>query len=269
MQHFLSTILLSAAVCTLVQPAAGQQNNAAERLLSARALYYTPTASGLTSFHCVASFDWKDYLTRFSGKTIADDNSALVYLNATHLSVSDDLKGGGTLSWTNSATPPEGKAASMKQISDGMIQMFGGYFRSWNAYMNGTMVSAPDKTVAVTPDGEGIHLHSLTANPSLEESFDKNLLLISAHVSSADMDLMAYPTYEDSPDGRIVTSVHSLVHQPPTAPATDVTISTAYSKVGSFQLPSTVSYEIMNVGTFVFTFSGCEVTTMSDPAVKH
>ncbi len=47
----------------------GAQDKAArDRLFAAHAQYYTPTTSGLKSFHCEASIDWKAMLTGFSGK---------------------------------------------------------------------------------------------------------------------------------------------------------------------------------------------------------
>ena len=42
--------------------------------MSARALYYTPTTQGLKSFRCTVDFDWKDFLTRYSGADVKDDN---------------------------------------------------------------------------------------------------------------------------------------------------------------------------------------------------
>jgi hypothetical protein len=252
--------VITAATCLFIPPLTSQQNTAADRLLRARALYYTPTNSGLTSFHCSVQFDWKDFLTRFGGgKPVADDSAGLLYLKATQLSVSDDLNGTGNLTWTNTTPLVEGKEASIEQVRSGMIQMFDSFFTSWNAYMNGGMVPAPDKTVIVTPDGDGVLLRSLDATKPLTEKFDRNMLLLEADVLSPEYNITSYPTFQDSPDGRLVVSLRNLVRQPPLAPPTEITISTTYTRVGAYQLPATVLYEITNAGRFLFTFTNCEL----------
>jgi len=57
-----------------------QDKAARDRLFAAHAQYYTPTASGLKSFRCEATIDWKAMLTRFSGTAIPEDNPKLKYL---------------------------------------------------------------------------------------------------------------------------------------------------------------------------------------------
>lgn len=263
-----SALLLSAAFCGLVSSSQAQQNNAADRLLSARALYYTPTTAGLTSFQCSVGFDWKEFLTSASGKEILDDNPMLVYLNATKLSVFDQLRRSGSLQWTNEAKIPDGLDASIAQMRTGMITMFGGFFQSWNAYMNGSMVPAPDSKMIVAPDGPGVQLHSKADGYDVTEKFDKNMLLTVAHVITSDADIEAYPTYIDTPDGRIISIIHSLYHQPATAPAMEINVATLYTKVDGFQLPSDLKYEVKNVAAFHFTLTGCEVNKASSSTAK-
>ncbi len=107
---------------------------------TARALYYTPTTQGLKSFRCTVDFDWKDFLTRYSGADVKDDSPYLQYLRTVHLAISDDLNGDGKLEWTTASATPEGKEDAVAKIKDGMQQMMLGFFSSWNAYMNGNMV---------------------------------------------------------------------------------------------------------------------------------
>jgi hypothetical protein len=99
-------------------------------LLAARAQYYTPTASGLQSFHCDAAIDWKAMLTRLSGKEIAEDNHGLQFLRTVNLSVVDDLKGKGSLEWTNTAPLPAGKEEGINQVREGLQTSVGGFFQS-------------------------------------------------------------------------------------------------------------------------------------------
>jgi hypothetical protein len=256
---------LAAALCLSSSPSLAQKNPAAARLSAARAQYYTPTANGLNSFHCNVSIDWKDLLTRFGGKEVPDNAPYLLYLKSIHLSVSDDLQGKGGLEWTEPGPPPEGTAEGEGKMRDGMKQMIGGFFQSWNAYMNGSMVPVADPTSTVTADGDGLHLHAVTDQIVLDEHFDKTNTLDLTHVVTPEMDVTAYPTYSSTPDGLIVSSIRSIVKQPPTAPPTEITMSTTYSKVAAFQLPATMRFEIKNVGTFLFNLNACTVKNPTKP----
>src|SRR6185437_16827518 len=231
------------------------------KLISARALYYTPTVQGLKSFRCTVDFDWKDFLSRYSGGDVTDDNPLLQYLRTIHLAVSDDLNSDGKLEWTTSATAPAGKEDSVAKMKDGMQQMMFGFFSSWNAYMNGNMVPAPDSTTTVTDNADGIRLHATSEGTEVNELFDKNLLLTEVHVVQPTSDVFAYPTYNDTPDGRVISTIRSVFRTPPTAPAGELNIRVSYATVQNFRLPETLNYELKNVGAFEFKFSACSVET--------
>lgn len=237
-----------------------QERSPRDRLVAAHAQYYTPTASGLKSFHCDASIDWKGMLSRFSGSEIPDENPFLKYLNSVHLSISDDLRGKGTMDWTDGAVPPPGKEDSLKQMRQGFQQAVAGFFQTWNAYMNGGMVPLPDSTVIVTQSGEGVHLSGVSNQTRIDEDFDHNMLLTQTLVVSPDMQVQAVPSYVSTPDGLIVSSVKSQVHQPPTAPETDATFLIEYAKVDAFQIPSRVVLDIKNTGVIEFRLNNCQVS---------
>jgi hypothetical protein len=146
-----------------------QDKTARGRLFAAHSLYYTPTTSGLKSFHCEATIDWKAMLIRFSGAEIPEDSPVLKYLRTVHLSVVDQLKGKGSMEWSDTGVPPEGKEEGMKQMRDGLQTMVSGFFQSWNAYMNGSMVPLPDSSVEVTIAEAGIHLHGAPGNVKFDE----------------------------------------------------------------------------------------------------
>jgi hypothetical protein len=231
------------------------------KLMSARALYYTPTAQGLKSFRCTVDFDWKDFLTRYSGSDVKDDNPYLQYLRTIHLAIADDLNGDGKLEWTTASATPEGKEDAVAKIKDGMQQMMVGFFSSWNAYMNGNMVPVPDSTTTVTDNADGIRLHAASEGTEVTELFDKNLLLTEAHVVQPTSDVYAYPTYTDTPDGRVLSAIRTVFRQPPTAPPAELNIHVSYTPVQSFRIPDTLNYELKNVGSFEFKFSACSVET--------
>lgn len=265
------TVCLSLACCAaaLMGSNAQCQDKAATRkFYTARALYYTPTSQGLRSFHCDVVIDWKDLLTRVSGNEVKDDNPFLKYLQTARLFVSDDLKGKGQLDWANTAAPPENKEKAAAQMKEGFQQMMSGFFQTWNGYMNGTMVPIPDDSTTVTETDGGFRLHSKAAETEVNESFDKNLLLTEAHVLMANIDATAYPTYIDTPDGRVVSVIHTVYRQPPTAPPADVTFTVTYASVSTFRLPQTLKFEVKNVGAFLFSFSGCSVETAEKAAGK-
>ncbi|MFZ0746806.1 MAG: hypothetical protein WAM85_20540 [Terracidiphilus sp.] len=232
-----------------------------ERLSGAHAQYYTPTASGLKSFHCDAEMDWKAMLTRWSGKEIRDDNPFLKYLQSVHLSVSDEFRGQGTLEWTGTTAPPTGKEEAVEQVQHGLQTAVSGFFQSWNAYMNGSMVPLPDSTLTVTQSGEGVHLSGAAKDMQIDEDFDKNMLLTQTLVVSPTVRVLATPTYVPTTDGLVVTSVKSLVNQPPTAPQTEATFRIDYAKVDSFQIPSRIVLDVKNTGVIEIGLSGCQITT--------
>jgi hypothetical protein len=236
--------------------------------MSARALYYTPTVQGLKSFRCTVEFDWKDFLARFSGAEVQDDNPSLQYLRSVHLIISDDLNGVGHLDWATSATIPTGKEDSIAKMKQGMEQMMVGFFSSWNAYMNGSMVPVPDSTTTVSDNADGLRLHTASESAEVTELFDKNLLLTEAHVVQPTADIYAYPTYADTPDGRIVSAIRTIYRQPPTAPPAELNIRVSYAPVQNFRLPETLNYELKNVGSFDFKFSACTVETTKKAADK-
>jgi hypothetical protein len=238
-----------------------QDKAARDRLFAAHAQYYTPTASGLKSFRCEATIDWKAMLTRFSGTAIPEDNPKLKYLQTVHLSVVDELKGKGSLEWSETAVPPDGKEAAVNQIRDGLQMMVGGFFQSWNGYMNGSMVPLPDNSVEVTTAGDGVHLHGGTpSGAKFDEDFDKDMLLTQAVVDSPQMKVVAVPTYVRTEDGLVISAVSSRVNQPPSTAPMDVTFRVKYAKVNSFQIPSHVVYDIRNVGVIEVAFNACQVS---------
>jgi len=249
-------------------PLRAQDKEARDRLAAAYAQYYTPTASGLKSFHCDASIDWKAMLSRFSGKDIADDNPAFKFLQTVHLAVNDDLHGKGELEWTNATEPSADLKPAMQQIEEGLHVTVSGFFQTWNEYMNGGMVPIPDATVTATSSGDGVHLSGTTKDTTLDEDYDKNMLLTKAVVVTPALTVLARPVYKSTADGLLIASVASQIHQPPSAPETEVTFSIEYAKVDSYQIPSHVVFDIKNTGTIEIGFSACK-TTVADLAKKN
>lgn len=255
------TALALASAALFSAPLHAQQNNASDRLLMAHAMYYTPTTSGLRSFRCDVHFDWKGLLAQYGKQPIPDDSPVIVYLQQTRMSTYDELKGPGSLQFTNAATMPEAQAAAIQQMQHGMQQIFSGYYTSWNAYLNGTMVPLPDASTAIHPtaDGgvelQGVGLHAMDTT----ETFDKNMLLTSVHVVQPDSDIVARPSFTDTPDGRLISTVVSEIRQPKSAPAVEVTFTTTYAQVGKYRLPSAIDYSVKNVAGFHFDLDHCEI----------
>lgn len=249
--------LLCAFCCSTALSA--QNKSPRDRLIAAHAQYYTPTASGLKSFHCEASIDWKAMLTRFSGNEIPDDNPALKYLQTVNLSIDDELKGKGALTWKSAVAPPSDKEEGMNQIRDGLQISVAGFFQSWNAYMNGSMVPLPDSTVTLTQVDQGFHLSGASKDMKIDEDFDPNMVLSQVFVVSSAMKVVATPTYSATADGLVVSAVTSRINQPPSAPETQATFRIEYAKVDAFQIPNRVVLDIKNTGVIDIGFSNCQV----------
>lgn len=256
----ISFLLLFASLCHASTTLLAQSKDPRSRLTAARALYYTPTASGLKSFHCDAAIDWKSMLTRVTGVDIPDDNPALKFLLTVHLSVDDDLKTHGSLGWTSDTEPPENKAAAIKQIREGLETSVSGFFQSWNAYMNGSMVPIPDSSLTVTDTPEGVHLSGKSAGSSFDEDYDKDMLLTKVLVVNPDMKVSATPTFDSTEDGLLVSSVTSVVNQPPTAPPAQAIFRIDYLKAETFQIPAHVVFDIKNTGVIEIGFNSCHVS---------
>jgi len=252
-------MLLIPLVC-LTLAASTQTLSPAERVARARATYYTPTAGGLASFHCDVVFDWKDLFTRLNGTPVADDDPFLRYLSSTHLSVTDDLHGNGVLEWSNTATPPEDKAARAAQLKNGLQQMIGGFFESWNEFVNGDMFPDPDRTLTVTATDTGYLLHSAAGDP-VDEKFDSNMLLTEVHIAMKDADVVTHPKYVDTEHGRMISVIQAVSRTLPSGPSTELTIRMEYLPVSSFQIPSVMTVDVENIGVIRMKFTQCSVKT--------
>ncbi len=265
MNRLVSCLLLVVMTCLNRGSTLAQDKTASDRLFIARAQYYTPTANGLKSFHCEATIDWKVLLTRFSGAQIPEDDPMLKYLQTVHLSVVDQLNGKGSMEWSDGGDPPKGMEERVKDMRGGLQTMMDSFFQSWNAYMNGSMVPYPDKSVEVTTRGDGIHLHGTPNNATFDEDFDKNTLLTRVVVVTPEMKVVALPTYVRTDDGLVVSIVVSQLNQPPSAPPVEVTFRVEYAAVDSFRVPSHIVYDVKNVGVIEVGLNACQVSVADSP----
>jgi len=265
MRHFVRLAAALLVVCLPPHSGLCQTTKPESRLLTARALYYTPTTAGLESFSCKVAVDWKGLLGDASGKEIKDDNPLLVYLNSAQLALNDTLRGNGSLEWADTATPAESVKDPAAKMKEGLGQMLSGFFDTWNVYMNGTMVPAPDRTTTLTPENKGMHLHAEQGQSVLDEDYDENMLLTHVHVVSGTIDVDAVPVFVDTPDGRIISSVQSAYRQPSTAPPVYLTMGVEYGQVNGYHLPSKIRYQMKNVlSEMDLNLSQC--TAISKPA---
>jgi hypothetical protein len=258
MIHKKFCLLLLAVVCLRFgSPLLAQNNSARERMIAAHGAYYTPTASGLKSFRCDATIDWKAMLQRLTGTEIPDENPGLKYLQTVHLSVADELRGRGALEWTTASVPPAGKEETVKQLQAGLQTAVSAFFQSWNAYLNGSMVPLPDSSMTLTQSGDGVHLSEVSRDNQIDEDFDKNMLLSQVLVVSPDFKVLTVPTYANTANGLLLTSLQSQVNRP-SAPQTETSFHIDYAKVDSFQIPSRVVLNTKNSGLIEFELNNCQ-----------
>jgi hypothetical protein len=253
-------VLALALLCLSPLYVGAQAKTPAERLALARATYYTPTTDGLRTFDCQVSTNWKDFLTRAnSGKDIADDNPLLKYLNSATITLHNALWSSAEVRWSEATPAPENLQESAAKMKEGITKMLDGYFKSWNAYLNGTMVPVPDKSTTISSTPDGIHLSAGGGGTKLDEDYDSNMLLTKAHVLMDESDVIASPTFSDTPRGRIISEVKSEVRQPPTAPPVFVTMSAKYQTIGGYEIPSVLHFEVRNLLQIDFALNGCKV----------
>ena len=242
----------------LVAQAAGPAPSAA--FTKARAVYDTPVDSGLQSFHCEVNFDWKDFLQKANNQPVPDADARLTYLRSIRLSVDDDLRGSGELHWTAPSPAPEDSEDSITKMRGGLQGIWSAFFQTWNGYATGNMVSYdPRSVVERTADG-GFHVTAHQGPGLAEEMYDDKLVLKSVHVSTPSLESSLTPEFSPGPHGLLVTTIHSVDRQPPTAPPTEVAMKVTYAPVGSFQIPSTLQVAV-GPANFAFRLVNCTVKT--------
>ena len=266
------TILLVCCALPLLPVAIQAQSTAspAATFRKARALYYTPIDKGLRGFGCDVGFDWKQFMEKANSAPVQDADERLAYLRSVKLTMSDDLNAGGQLQWAAPTTAPDASEESIAQIRSGMQAMWSGFFQSWNGFLTGDLVSLGDNqtTVERTSSG-GFHVFTTKGGKVAEEFFDKNLVLLSLHVSTPTLDSNLTPIFLDSAQGRLVTDLNSVVKQPPSAAGTTVDMQVGYAAVNGFQLPSTLQIDVGGTTAFDFTLSNCTVNTKLSGAADH
>ena len=256
----------SLACCALLLPLPAPQAQSAASPAAAfrktRALYYTPVDKGLRGFGCDVGFDWKQFIEKANSAPVQDTDERLAYLRSIKLTISDDLSSGGQLQWAAPTTAPDASEQSIDGIRSGMQAMWSGFFQSWNGFLTGDLLSLADnQTTVERTGGGGFHVFTTQRNKVAEEFFDRNLLLLSLHVSTPTLDSNLTPIFIDSAQGRLVTDLNSVVKQPPGAAGTNVDMKLQFAAVNGFQLPSALRINVGGTTAFDFTLSNCTVNT--------
>lgn len=241
----------------------GQTPTPAERLAAGRALYYLPASKGLMSFHCTVAVDWPVLLTHMTGKVIPPSDPNVQYLQAAKLSLDDDLNGKGTFTWSDPGTPSPDQVARAKTFRDGIGQMMQGFLQSWNSFATGAFIPRPDSSVTVTAAGDGLETHIATGNLTVDQHYDREVMLEQTHVATPEIDNVTTPTFVNTADGRLISSIKTVNRQPPLSPPLEVTSSITYATVSGFRIPSRL--EVDRAGAvFDFDFKDCTVRRMPD-----
>ena len=242
--------------------AQAQTASPAAAFRKARALYYTPVDKGLRGFGCDVGFDWKQFMEKANSASVQDTDERLAYLRGIKLTISDDLNVGGQLQWAAPTTAPDASEQSIAQIRSGMQAMWSGFFQSWNGFFTGDLVALGDtQTTVERTNSGGFHVFTTQNGKVAEEFFDRNLVLLSLHVSTPTLDSNLTPIFVDSAQGRLVTDLNSVVRQPPNAAGTTVDMKVQYATVNGFQLPSALQINVGGTTAFDFALSNCTVNT--------
>lgn len=170
------------------------------------------------------------------------------------------MRGKADLEWIDTVAPPDDKKSDLQQMQLKIQTAVSGFFQFWDGYANGSVIPIPDNSVTVTKSGDGVHMSGRTNGGTIDEDYDKNMLLTNVLITTPTLKVLSKPIYVNSHDGRLLSSLNSLVHMPPTAPEVEMTYHFEYSKVDSYEIPSHIALDIKNVGIANFGFSNCKVT---------
>jgi hypothetical protein len=270
MQNLGKLILAGVVLAFFAMSARAQTDNQTNamvlgwRMSAARSMYYMPGTDGLNSFRCNVIIDWDALFSRIAGRAVPESLPLLRYVNGVRMTTTDDLKGDGSLEWTDTVPPPANQATEAGRIRAALIQAFHGFYQLWNQFMNGVLVRAQDSMTTLSAlSGGGLLMHGKTSTEAFDETYDRTMLLMSSRVVTKDIDSTLYPTFEESHEGWRVTDIHVISHQLPNSPAEDYSVRIAYSPVGDFQLPSTLRLSAVGIGYFDITLSNCTINPAS------
>lgn len=249
------TLLALASSVARAQSSPAQPDALAE-ITRAPTLYYAPR--GLESFQCTVTPDWDGIAKQFGGVRTLADQSGMQFMKSIRLTAQDNLKQGGSLDWSipdNSIPPPE-LMGQMPSLRRGLDQAFQTVFGLWNAVVTGDIFSQPGDASSVTPEGTGWHTHEADSSQSIDETFDKDLFLLSMKTVDSNGTRVVKPQFAETPEGRIITSVELNMTPHGSTTTRGGKMAFGYSIVDGFRLPSSVS--VSSAGIFVqFTMSNC------------
>jgi len=239
----------------MAQSSATQPDGAAE-IARVPTLYYAP--HNLQSFSCHVTPDWEGLAKQFGGTNTLADQSDLQFLKSIRLTAQDNLTQGGSVDWNipDGIVPPPELAGRLPPLRQGLDRAFEVFFSFWNAVVTGDIFSQPADAGGITRDTTGWHTHEADASQSIDETFDRDLFLLSMKTVDSHGTRLVKPHFADTPDGRLVTSVE-LETTPAGSTATHAgRIGIGYSIVDGFHLPTTVS--VLATGVSVeFTLTNC------------
>ena len=256
-RFFLCAPLVLVAGLTVSRTSAQPSVSQAAAFRAARMLYDTPSDRGLQGFRCDVDFNWKQFLEKAINGPVQDTDERLAYLRSIKLNVTDDLNSTGELHWTAPPTTPEASEASIGQIRSGLQGLWSGFFQSWNGFMTGDLVSIADNHTTVERTPNGYHVFSSQNGKVAEETYSGDFTMQSLHVSTPQMDSVLTPAFAVTPHGRLITTMSSVVKQPPAAPGTAINTTVHYATVNGFQLPSELFIDVAGTASFDFTLNNC------------
>lgn len=256
--------LLAAVLCCTSLSLIAQDQATKDQFAKAAALYYTPSKSGLDSFHCDVTADWQAMLEKSLGKALDADNPLLKFLDTAKMSVDDNLKTGVAEFHWATGNPPEGMAPVAQMMHDGLDQTMNGFFQAWNPFVTGELVDVTGGKLSAEENG-GVVLSATAGKQAVESHFDNQLLLTSMHVKLTGMELTMKPKFDETPQGRVITGMDSDYTSAAMGGGTmRVTMHVKYADVTGYELPSELTAGAGDQ-LLTFHFSGCTVNPVAAP----
>jgi hypothetical protein len=254
------------------QPGASAPNPDDAWLQKTGSLYYSTAKSGLGGFDCAVHPDWRTlFLTANSGSTVAADDARVLLLQTVKINLHAHMQGGSTLDWIPNQDPgkplDDDSTALLSKMRQATEQTLEGFLQFWTPFVDGSVVPESADGLAITHTGTLHTIHAQQGDTALTETFSSDLLLQHFDVDMNGISIKFQPAYKSTDQGLLVKSFQAHV-QPAGVPADqaqEMHVDIEYQNLDGFPIPSRLSTEVTNTGSFIFVLDGCTVSRLQKP----
>jgi hypothetical protein len=235
-------------------------------LAKASSLYYSTNKVGLTGFDCAVHPDWANiFKTVSKGASTDDSEKPVALLNSVKITIHARLTGAGSgLDWTpdtSKAPTDQNSIDLLDHMHQATSQTLQGFLQFWTPFVNGSVIPDSSAGIEITKTSTGHTIHAMDGSTSLTETLDESNLLKQFDVEMGGAKISFDPSYKPTPNGLLVSTFAATILPPGATPAQQqkMNVGVEYQTVNGFEVPRTLSMDVVGTGTFSFTFDGCTV----------